>query len=115
VTWRSGSSIRGERSSRRGNKVPERALFPSAFAALEDPLSRAYYDRKRAQGRKHNQALIALARHRCDVIYAMLRDGTPCCPDPRLFPSHLGTESPPRCPRSGFPQARPQAKWGHPP
>ena len=35
-----------------------------------------YYDRKRAQGKKHNQALIALARRRCDVIYAMLRDGT---------------------------------------
>jgi transposase len=76
VTWRSGSSIRGDHSSRRGNKVLKRALFLSAFAALKDPPSRAYYDRKRAQGKKHNQALIALARRRCDVIYAMLRDGT---------------------------------------
>lgn len=76
VTWRSGSSIRGDHSSRRGNKILKRALFLSAFAALKDPLSRAYYDRKRAQGKKHNQALIALARRRCDVIYAMLRDGT---------------------------------------
>jgi len=76
VTWRSGSSIRGDHSSRRGNKVLKRALFLSAFAALKDPLSRAYYDRKRAQGKKHNHALIALARRRCDVIYAMLRDGT---------------------------------------
>lgn len=76
VTWRSGTSIRGDHSSRRGNKILKRALFLSAFAALKDPLSRAYYDRKRAQGKKHNQALIALARRRCDVIYAMLRDGT---------------------------------------
>lgn len=76
VTWRSGSSIRADHSSRRGNKILKRALFLSAFAALKDPLSRAYYDRKRAQGKKHNQALIALARRRCDVIYAMLRDGT---------------------------------------
>jgi transposase len=76
VTWRSGSSIRGDHSSRRGNKILKRALFLSAFAALKDPLSRAYYDRKRAQGKKHNQALIALARRRCDVIFAMLRDGT---------------------------------------
>lgn len=74
--WRSGSSIRGDHSSRRGNKILKLALFLSAFAALKDPLSRAYYDRKRAQGKKHNQALIALARRRCDVIYAMLRDGT---------------------------------------
>lgn len=76
VTWRSGSSIRGDHSSRRGNKVLKRALFLSAFAALKDPLSRAYYDRKRDQGKRHNQALIALARRRCDVLYAMLRDGT---------------------------------------
>ncbi len=76
VTRRSGSSIRGEHSSRRGNKVLKRALFLSAFAALHDPASRAYYDRKIAEGKKHNQALLALARRRCNVIYAMMRDGT---------------------------------------
>lgn len=76
VTWRSGTSIRGDHSSRRGNKVLKRALFLSAFAALKDPLSRTYYDRKRAQGKKHNQALIALARRRCNVLFAMLRDGS---------------------------------------
>jgi hypothetical protein len=27
-------------------------------------------------GQRHNQALIALARRRCDVLFAMLRDGT---------------------------------------
>ena len=42
VTWRSGTSIRGDHSSRRGNKILKRALFLSAFAALKDPLSRAY-------------------------------------------------------------------------
>lgn len=76
VTRRSGSSIRGEHPSRRGNKVLKRAMFLSAFAALRDPESRAYYDRKIAQGKRHNQALIALARRRCDVLYAMLRTGS---------------------------------------
>ncbi|WP_043282413.1 IS110 family transposase, partial [Burkholderia humptydooensis] len=76
VTRRSGSSIRGEHPSRRGNKVLKRALFLSAFAALRDPVSRAYYLRKIQQGKRHNQALIALARRRCDVLFAMLRDGT---------------------------------------
>ncbi|MFJ8894304.1 IS110 family transposase [Leifsonia sp. NPDC102414] len=76
VTRRSGSSIRGEHPSRRGNKILKRAMFLSAFAALRDPESRAYYDRKIAQGKRHNQALIALARRRSDVLYAMLRDGT---------------------------------------
>lgn len=33
-----------------------------------------YYQRKRAEGRKHQQALIALARRRVDVLWALLRD-----------------------------------------
>jgi len=83
VTRRSGSSIRGELPSRRGNKQLKRAMFLSAFAALRDPISRAYYTRKITQGKRHNRALIALARRRCDVLFAMLRDGTlyrPPCP-----------------------------------
>ncbi|MFC3398818.1 IS110 family transposase [Microbacterium amylolyticum] len=76
VTRRSGSSIRGEHPSRRGNKILKRTMFLSAFAALRDPVSRGYYDRKIAQGKRHNQALIALARRRSDVLFAMLRDGT---------------------------------------
>jgi transposase len=76
VTRRSGSSIRGEYSSRRGNKILKNAMFLSAFAALRDPESRTYYDRKIGQGKRHNQALLALARRRSDVLFAMLRDGT---------------------------------------
>ncbi|MHA7244063.1 IS110 family transposase, partial [Paeniglutamicibacter antarcticus] len=41
-----------------------------------DQVSRTYYDRKRAEGKKHNQAVIALARRRCNVLFAMLRDGS---------------------------------------
>ncbi|MGW4371916.1 IS110 family transposase [Nocardia takedensis] len=73
ITHRSGSSIRGEFPSRSGNHKLKRAMFLSAFAALHDPTSRAYYDRKRAEGKKHNAALICLARRRCDVLYAMLK------------------------------------------
>ena len=77
VTRRSGSSIRGEHPNRAGNKHLKNAMFMAAFAALRDPDSRAYYDRKRAAGKKHNAALICLARRRCDVLYAMLRHHTP--------------------------------------
>jgi len=38
------------------------------------PQSKAYYDRKRAQGKTHNQAVRALGRHMVRVIWAMLRD-----------------------------------------
>jgi transposase len=40
VTWRSGTSIRGDHPSKKGNKALKRAFFLSAFAALKDPLSR---------------------------------------------------------------------------
>lgn len=76
VTRRSGRSIRGEHAPRGGNRRLKRSLFLSAFAALADPTSRAYYDRKRAERKTHYQAVLALARRRCDVLYAMLRDGT---------------------------------------
>ena len=75
VTRRSGSSIRGEAPPRRGNRLLKRAYFLAAFASLADPTSRAYYDRKIAEGKRHNQALLCLARRRSDVIFAMLRDG----------------------------------------
>ena len=39
------------------------------------PESRAYYDRKRTQGKTHNQAIRALGRHMVRVVWAMLRDG----------------------------------------
>jgi transposase len=74
VTRRSGTSIRGEHPPKGGNKQLKRAFFLSAFAALADPASRAYSDRKRAEGKKHNAALICLARRRVDVLPAMLRD-----------------------------------------
>lgn len=76
VTRRSGTSIRGEHPPRGGNKNLKRAFFLAAFASLHDPASRAYYDRKRAQGKRHNAALICLARRRIDVLHAMLRNGT---------------------------------------
>jgi transposase len=76
ATRSSGSSIRGEQPSRRGNKQLKRAFFLSAFAALADPASRTYYDKKIAQGKHHTQALLCLARRRADVLFAMLRDGT---------------------------------------
>lgn len=77
TTRQSGSSIKSERVSHSGNKRLKRALFLSAFAVIRtDPVSRAYYDRKRTQGKRHNQAIIALAHRRLTVLYAMLRDGT---------------------------------------
>jgi len=83
TTRQSGTSIKSERVSHSGNKRLKRALFLSAFATIRsDAISRAYYDRKRAEGKRHNQALIALAHRRLTVMFAMLRDG--CLYDPPI-------------------------------
>ena len=76
ATRRSGSSIRSENPSKRGNKQLKRALYLSAFASLRDPQSQAYYQRKRSEGKHHVAALTCLARRRVDVLFAMLRDRT---------------------------------------
>ena len=71
------------RVSHGGNKRLKRAMFPSAFASLRsDPVSRAYYQRKRDQGKRHNQAVLALAHRRILTLHAMIRDGALYDPQP---------------------------------
>lgn len=76
ATRRSDSSIRSEHPARRGNKQLKRAFYLAAFASLSQPDSRAYYDKKRREGKHHVAAIVCLARRRIDVLFAMLRDGT---------------------------------------
>ena len=58
-------------------------MFPSAFASLRsDPVSRAYYQRKRQQGKRHNQAVLALAHRRTLTLHAMIRNHTLNTPQP---------------------------------
>ncbi|MGP4053030.1 IS110 family transposase [Streptomyces sp. 2A115] len=53
-----------------------RAMYLSAMVSLKCcPASKAYYDRKRNEGKSHKQALLALARRRVNVLWAMIRDG----------------------------------------
>ena len=73
----SGKRVGNHRKGRGGNKVLKRVLYQSAFSSMRAvPESRAFYDRKRSEGKRHAQAVIALARRRVNVLWAMLRDGT---------------------------------------
>ena len=61
-----------------GAKTLKRVFYHSAFCAIRtDPASKAFYTRKRAEGRRHQQALIALARRRVNVLHAILRTRQP--------------------------------------
>ena len=68
---RTGNLHRPMRYSRKLRRV----FYLSAGASMmrEGP-NRDFYLKKRAQGRGHVQALIALARRRVDVLWALLRD-----------------------------------------
>ena len=76
--WRSGRSINGAFQHRGGNHRLKNAMFIAAFVATQfDPSAKAYYQRKRAEGKKHNAAVICVARRRCDLVLAMLKNQTP--------------------------------------
>lgn len=57
-----------------GNKALKRVFYQSAFCSLKTHDSRAFYDRKRKEGKSRPQAIIALARRRINVLWAMLHN-----------------------------------------
>ncbi len=60
-----------------GNRRLKRVFYQSAICALNnDQTSKAFYARKRSEGKAHRQAVIALARRRVNVLHAMLRGRT---------------------------------------
>jgi transposase len=66
------------RRARAGNKALKRVFYQSAFIAVGcDPTSKAYYARKRSQGKNHQQAVLALARRRINVLHAIMRTRQP--------------------------------------
>lgn len=60
-----------------GNKSLKRVFYQSAFCSLGHHDSRAFYNRKRREGKRHHQAVIALARRRVNVLWAIVRSRTP--------------------------------------
>jgi transposase len=68
----SGNLHRPKRYSRRLQRV----FYTSALISIRCcEESRRFYDRKRAEGKRHVQAVLALARRRVNVLWALLRDG----------------------------------------
>jgi hypothetical protein len=73
------------RSPRRYNQRLRHVCYIAAMTALRiDGPNRDYHQRKRDEGRRHQQALIVLAR-RVNVLWALLRDNRPfqVTPPPR--------------------------------
>ncbi|WP_157255220.1 IS110 family transposase [Nonomuraea typhae] len=77
----SGNLHRPQRYSR----PLQRVFYTSALLSIQScPESRRFYDRKRAEGKHHIQAVLALARRRVNVLWALLRDNRTYQPTPPL-------------------------------
>jgi transposase len=74
---RQSGKVRFLRRPLGGDKRLKRVFYQAAFCSLSCPASRAFYARKRREGKRHHQALLALARRRVNVLWAMLRDRRP--------------------------------------
>jgi transposase len=77
---RQSGKVRFQRRPAGGDKTLKRVFYQSAFCSLRSADSRAFYARKRAEGKRHHQAVIALARGRVDVLWAMLQSRRPFQP-----------------------------------
>ncbi|MFC5204639.1 transposase [Streptomyces kaempferi] len=72
----SGNISANLRRPQRYNRRFQRVVYISAlFSIRHCDESRRFYDRKRPEGKRHTQAVLALARRRVNVLWALLRDG----------------------------------------
>lgn len=63
----------GSKRPRQVNRRAKAAMMTAVARHIDQvPESRAYYDKKRAEGKTHNQAVRALGRHLVRVIWSML-------------------------------------------
>jgi len=68
--------LHGTRSPRQVNKRAKAAMMTAvAHHIWEVPESRAYYEKKRAEGKRHNQAVRSMARHLARVMWSMMNHG----------------------------------------
>jgi len=67
----------------RYNRRLRRVTYLSALTSMRcHPESRAYYERKRAEGKRPIQAIVCLARRRTNVLWALMRDNRTWQPEP---------------------------------
>ncbi|MBK4141058.1 IS110 family transposase [Corynebacterium macginleyi] len=72
-TNQSGTSIMSNSLNRAGNKKLKNAPWQSSFASIRfHERSRQFFERKRKEGKRHNAAVVALARRRINEVPRVL-------------------------------------------
>ena len=79
----SSGKFRGSKSPKHVNARAKAAMMIAIdHHRKKVPQSQRYYEKKRAEGKRHNQAIRALGRHLCRVIFKMLSQERPYRIDP---------------------------------
>lgn len=69
------------RMSKRGSPYLRRAIWlASTIAVLYDPAIKAFYEKKRAEGKDHMTAIGHICRKMVSIIFAVMRDNKPYVP-----------------------------------
>ena len=55
------------------------------------PESKTYFEKKKSEGKRGTAAVMALARRRTNVLWALIRDGRDWTPRPQLSAPHTAT------------------------
>ena len=71
----SSGQFTGSKNTRQVNTHAKAAMMVAVARHIDNvPESKIYYDKKRAEGKTHNQAIRALGRHLIRVIWSMLKN-----------------------------------------
>jgi transposase len=76
------SNLDNSSGKQKGSKLPKQVNVRAKAAMMiavdrhrkQVPQSQKYYEKKRAEGKKHNQAVRALGRHLCRIIFKILKE-----------------------------------------
>ena len=76
--FQSGENSGSYKMSKRGSPYLRKALFQAALVASNcDPVFKAFYQKKRSEGKHHLTAVGAVARKLCYTIHAILKNNSP--------------------------------------
>lgn len=74
----SGNSMFTGKITKRGNPHLRSAFYLAAqVARIHDPELKAFYEKKKSEGKPTRVAIVAVARKLCERVYAIIKKGTP--------------------------------------
>ena len=83
----SSGQFTGSKNTRQVNTHLKTAMMAAVARHIDNvPESKAYYDKKKAEGKTHNQAVRALGRHLIRVIWSMLKNDRDYVPKSERLP-----------------------------